>query len=75
MLEFGVFMGLVVLRVGLLAIGALFLLRPVTRCPACFQSSLPLVSWTLGHLFPWLERRWCPHCGWQGLGRRARTPG
>lgn len=65
------FLGLIVLRVALLTVGGLLLIRPVRDCPACFQPTAPV-------LVPWLEQltrlewRWCTHCGWRGVARRAR---
>jgi hypothetical protein len=63
------FLGLILLRVVLLTVGGMLLIRPVGRCPACFEATEPV-------LIRWLERltrlelRWCLHCGWRGLARR-----
>ena len=68
-----VFLGLVVLRGLLVAIGAALLVRPVVECPACFGSTLGLHRRWLIVIAPWLEWRWCPHCGWTGPARRIKT--
>ena len=63
-----VFMGLVLLRILLIGVGAALLIRPVLNCPACFQDTLKLRRPVLA-LGNWIEWRWCPSCGWQGLAR------
>ena len=67
-----VFLGLVLLRGVLIAVGAALLVRPVRQCPACFQATVELQRVWLRRLAPWLEWRWCPHCGWAGPARRVR---
>jgi hypothetical protein len=67
-----VFLGLVVLRGVLLAVGAALIVRPVVECPACFRDTLGLQRKWLVKAAPWLEWRWCPHCGWSGPARRVR---
>ncbi|MGH7482659.1 MAG: hypothetical protein ACRELV_10935 [Longimicrobiales bacterium] len=66
-----VFAGLVLLRLGLLAVAAVFLIGPVSACPACFRPTVPLLIRPLRRLAPWLEWRWCPDCAWQGPARRT----
>ena len=67
-----VFLGLVLLRVVLIALGAAMLIRPVQQCPACFYDTLKLQRSVVG-MRKWIEWRWCPSCGWQGLAR-VTTP-
>ncbi len=71
MIAVTVLLGLVVLRWGLLFVGAFFLVARVRACPACFEETLLLRRPWLHRVAPWLEWRWCPECGWQGLSRRA----
>ena len=64
-----VFLGLVLLRVVVLAIGFALIIRPVNACPACFHDTLKLQRIWLARLLPWMEWRWCPSCSWQGPAR------
>ena len=41
-----------------------------TRCPACGIEMLPIRHLVLDRAFPWLQRRWCLGCGWNGVVRR-----
>ncbi|MDX1568209.1 MAG: hypothetical protein R3223_10445 [Longimicrobiales bacterium] len=70
MIAVTVFLALVLLRWGLLFVGALFLVARVRDCPACFEPTLKLRRPWLRRLASWLEWRWCPTCSWQGLSRR-----
>ena len=47
-----------------------FLLPRGTRCPACGIEMLPIRHLVLDRGFPWLQRRWCLGCGWNGVVRR-----
>jgi hypothetical protein len=47
-----------------------FLLPRGTRCPACGIEMLPIRHLVLDRAFPWLQRRWCLGCGWNGVVRR-----
>ena len=69
-----VLVGLVLLRFVLIGVGALLIIRPVSDCPACFRESMKIRYRWLAVLAPWLEWRWCPHCGWQGPSRRTESP-
>jgi hypothetical protein len=74
-----VLLGLVALRWLLLLAGFALIVRPVIECPACFGSTFLLQRRWLRRFLPWLEWRFCPHCGWQGPARMlppgtARTP-
>jgi hypothetical protein len=65
-----ILLGMVAMRWVIIGIGAAMLLRPVRDCPACFKPTLALRRVWLRRAAPWLEWRWCPHCGWQGPARR-----
>ena len=69
-----VLLGLVMLRFILLGLGAALIIRPVVECPACFASTFALHRPWLCRLIPWLEWRWCPHCGWSGPARHEDRP-
>ncbi|MFP3947254.1 MAG: hypothetical protein ACLFWG_00860 [Longimicrobiales bacterium] len=71
MIAVAVLVGLVLLRWGLLFVGALLLVARVRDCPACFEPTFKLRRPWLRRLAPWLQWRWCPTCGWQGLSRKA----
>ena len=62
--------GLVVVRVGLVWLGAALLLRPARECPACFQPTALVRRPLLTALLPNAEWRWCPSCAWQGPTRK-----
>jgi hypothetical protein len=65
-----VLIGLVLLRGILIGVGAALILRAVTDCPACFSPTYLLQRKWLRRFLPWLEWRFCPHCGWQGPSKR-----
>jgi hypothetical protein len=70
-----VLLGLVVLRAILLAVGVALIVRPVSQCPACLESTTWLLHRpVLRYFAPWLEWRFCTHCGWQGPSRRETPP-
>ena len=66
-----VLLGLVLLRLLLVAVGAALIVRPVIDCPACFGPSFGLHRHWLEWFVQWIEWRWCPRCGWQGPARRV----
>lgn len=68
-----VLLGLALLRFVVLSVGAALILRAVKACPACFEPTFVLQRRWLQRLLPWLEVRFCPHCGWQGPARRERV--
>ena len=73
MMVVSVFLGLVVIGC---SCGSLIVLAAVNvgpECPACSGDSLLIRSVWMRRLIPWLERRWCLRCGWQGLTRRGRA--
>lgn len=63
-----------------LALLMIYLLLPSDRrCSQCDDETLWVRSTGAGRLMERLfvgrvQRRWCPACGWQGLGRRGRVP-
>ncbi|NIP59386.1 MAG: hypothetical protein GWM92_13690 [Gemmatimonadetes bacterium] len=73
MIYVGVLFALVALRWGLLWGGVLLLVPRVRACPACFDATVPVRRPWLRRLAPLLEWRWCPHCGWEGPGRRSEN--
>jgi hypothetical protein len=65
----------------LLAFAMIYLLLPAERtCSDCDEETVLMQAGRLGRIgFALLggriQRRWCPHCGWEGLTRRTRgTP-
>lgn len=71
MTTFWILLALVLLRWGVLLVGAALVVRPVSDCPACREPTLLLHTPWLRRLAPLFEWRWCPACGWQGPGRRT----
>ncbi|HEX7051687.1 MAG TPA: hypothetical protein VF188_15895 [Longimicrobiales bacterium] len=69
LVAFYVLLGLALLRIMVVLIGAALLIRPVSACPACFRECIAIRRPWLARLAPWCEWRWCPHCGWQGPAR------
>ncbi|MDQ3606215.1 MAG: hypothetical protein M3418_08550 [Gemmatimonadota bacterium] len=65
----------------LLALVTIYLLLPSDRrCNDCDGETLLLQMSRGGRfaarlLLRALQRRWCPHCGWEGLARTGRHPG
>ncbi len=47
-------------------------LSPGPECPACGDDTVLVRIPLIGRRLPWIERRWCIDCDWQGLTRRAR---
>ena len=70
-----VFLGLVLLRVVLVGVGALAIIRPVRACPACFEDTIPIRKPLLERFGQAFEWRWCPSCGWEGIARRSNRSG
>lgn len=71
MIIFYVLLGLIVVRTAALAIAILVLARPVKACPACFEDTVPIRMGWWKPFERFVELRWCAHCGWQGIARRA----
>lgn len=60
------------LRLGLVLVVVWLIVPRRVRCPLCDE---PLVGVRLAPPARWLrlETRWCLACGWQGVGKCART--
>jgi hypothetical protein len=56
--------------------GVLSTLQHGKHCPMCGRRAFPLAHRTLARLLGrFVQRRWCPACGWEGLRRRRhRVP-
>lgn len=64
---------LVLLRWGLLVVGAALVIPRIRSCPACFADTVPVRRRWLRAVLPWLQWRWCPTCGWEGPSSRAES--
>ncbi|MFW6079908.1 MAG: hypothetical protein ACODAE_09815 [Gemmatimonadota bacterium] len=71
MIAFYVLLALALVRYAALGLLVALILRPAPWCPACFGDNVRIRSRWLDRLAPGIERRWCPHCGWQALARRT----
>lgn len=69
-----VFGFLIFLRIVVGLAFAHMIIRPVRRCPACFQPTVSIRPRWLVILPSRYEWRWCPHCRWEGPGRRGSGP-
>jgi hypothetical protein len=62
----------------LLAFAMIYLIFPSDRvCSECDGETVPIrmgaAGRMLSHLsFGYVQRRWCPRCGWEGLTRTGR---
>jgi hypothetical protein len=66
-----VFGGLFVLRVVAATIVFAVLLPRGDRCPNCDAVTDRVESAFADRFLPWLHKRWCLSCGWQGMLRRG----
>ncbi|PYP73741.1 MAG: hypothetical protein DMD41_04530 [Gemmatimonadetes bacterium] len=66
----GVLLVTVLMRYVMVGCVVYFLLPRGTLCPACGIEMLPIRHLVLDRVFPWLQRRWCLGCGWNGVVRR-----
>lgn len=65
----GFLVATVLLRFALVSLVFWLLLSARRDCPCCGEGTEPvLVPWLLRWLR--IERRWCLHCGWSGIGRK-----
>jgi hypothetical protein len=61
-----------------LAFAMIYLIFPADRvCNQCDGETLPLRMGVAGRAmsrlsFGYVQRRWCPRCGWEGLTRTGR---
>src|SRR5215213_6885307 len=62
----------------LLAFAMIYLIFPADRvCSGCDGETLPIRMGVAGRMlsrlsFGYVQRRWCPRCGWEGLTRTGR---
>jgi hypothetical protein len=62
----------------LLAFAMIYLIFPSDRvCSECDGETLPIRMGVAGRMlsrlsFGYVQRRWCPRCGWEGLTRTGR---
>ena len=66
-----VFGSLLVLRVVAATVVFFAMLPPGDRCPNCDSPTTRVASPFSDHLLPWLRKRWCLACGWEGMLRRG----
>lgn len=62
-----IFGGLFVLRAIAATFAYAWLLSDAPECPNCGRETLHVQRRGLDWLFPRLQPRWCPECGWDGL--------
>ena len=65
------FGSLLVLRVVAATVIFFAMLPPGDRCPNCDNPTTRVASPFSDRLLPWLRKRWCLTCGWQGMLRRG----
>ncbi|MEP7345356.1 MAG: hypothetical protein ABI877_08815 [Gemmatimonadaceae bacterium] len=71
MLFIVLFGSLFVLRVVAATVIFLAMLPEGDRCPNCDHATMRLASPFSDRLLPWLRKRWCLACGWEGMLRRG----
>ncbi len=74
MLIVAVLLVTVLMRFVMVGVAVYFLLPRGTLCPTCGTEMLPIRHLVLDRVFPWLQRRWCLGCGWNGVVRREPAP-
>jgi hypothetical protein len=58
-----------------IVLGVAYLVLPKAfSCPRCADKLALIHHPILRRLVPQVEHRWCLHCGWSGIVRRARQP-
>ncbi len=65
------FGSLLVLRVVAATVIFLAVLPQGDRCPNCDSPTLRVASPFSDRVLPWLRKRWCLACGWEGMLRRG----
>jgi hypothetical protein len=70
-----VLLALGLLRIGIVFVGATLIIRPATRCPACFHDTLAIRRRWLERMSSRYEWRWCPECQWQGVALKIESVG
>jgi hypothetical protein len=74
MLIVAVLLATVLLRFTIVfAVVYLILPKPFS-CPRCADKLVLIHHPILRRVMPQVEHRWCLHCGWSGIVRRARQP-
>lgn len=68
-----VLLGLSVLRIVVLVLGAAMVVHHVRECPACGRDTVAVQRRWLEIAGDRYEWRWCPVCGWEGVARRDRA--
>lgn len=61
----------VVMRLAIVGVVVYLLLPRGPTCPRCGVQMAGIRNRLVDHVLPWLERRWCLECGWDGLVRRV----
>ncbi len=64
-----VFGGLFVLRLIIATTVFLLVIPRGDRCPNCDTPTMRIESPLSDRYLPWLRKRWCLACGWQGMLR------
>jgi hypothetical protein len=62
---------LLVLRVVAATVIFLVMLPPGDRCLNCDSPTMRIASPFSDQFMPWLRKRWCLVCGWEGMLRRG----
>ncbi|HEV8400579.1 MAG TPA: hypothetical protein VGQ18_12190 [Gemmatimonadales bacterium] len=70
MLVVAVLLLTVLFRFALVAVLTYVLLPRGPTCPHCSAQLTMIRNTFLQRVVPFLERRWCLECGWQGVVRR-----
>jgi hypothetical protein len=67
-----VFIGLLIIRIGIASAFFLLVLPEADRCPICDCPTLRIQSAAWNVILPWIRTSWCTDCGWQGLQRPGK---
>ena len=72
---FLVCLGLVLVGMVTLCVILIAALSAGSACPACGGEAIAVLFPRPLRRVPFIERRWCTSCGWEGLLRRTRPAG
>jgi len=72
---FLVCLGLVAVGMVTLSLILLVALSAGSHCPACGGEAIPVLLPRPLRKVPFIQRRWCMSCGWEGLLRHGRSAG